>query len=199
MIAATTEIQTLLGLPSTNYNARIGALRQIVQDDLIQICNNDFFMRKVYVKGSDLEMTTSSSTATGGKITHGSAEFLNTADGSKFIATRDIVLSGSRMNDGHYELTAVSSGALVLTVGARSLVAESTGNTATVAQVDWPEGLKPYYAQMVWHKIDKAKGNLAASERIDDYSITYETGSHGYPQSIIDGLKSAGYAKVRMS
>lgn len=196
MIATRAEIKTLLGISSTNYDSRIDGLRQIVQDDLVQICNNEFFLRQVYVKGADISLTTT--TGAGDKIKHGSAEFLETVDDGKFVASRDVVLHGSRMNDGHYELSAVSSGVLTLATSG-GVVAESTGEVMTVAQVRWPEGLKPYYSQMIWHKIDKAKGGMAKSESIDDYSITYEEGAHGYPQSIIDGLKSAGYYKPKMS
>jgi hypothetical protein len=197
MIATRAEIKTLLGISSTNYDARIDSLRQIVQDDLVRICNNDFFLRQVYVKGSDIKISTS--TGAGDKITHGSARFKNTVDGGEFVASRDIVIHGSRANDGHYELSAVSSGVLTLATSGGSVVAESTGELMTVAQVRWPEGLKPYYAQMIWNKIDKAKGSIAKSETIDDYSITYADGSHGYPNTIINGLKSAGYVKARMS
>jgi len=196
MIATRAEIKTLLGISSTNYDARINLLRPIVQDDLVDVCNNSFFLRKVYVKGTDIAIT--ESTGDGDKIKQGSAEFKDTVDDASFVASRDIVIHGSRHNDGHYELASVSSGVLTLATSG-GVLAESTGEYVTVAQVKWPEALKPYYAQMVWHKINKAKGNIAKSESIDDYSITYADGTYGYPQSIINGLKSAGYVKARMS
>ncbi len=195
MIAATTEIQTLLGLGSTDYNGRIDLLRPIVQDDLVEICNNTFFLRNVYVRHTGISFTTS--TGDGDKVHDSEEQFLDTVDDSKFVASRDVVIYGSQHNDGHYELSSVSSGALTLATSGE-VVTGSTGEIVTVAQVKWPRGLKPIYSQMIWHRIDNAQGGLAQSESIDDYSVTYAEKQHGYPKETIDALKSGGYLKARM-
>jgi len=108
-----------------------------------------------------------------------------------------VVVYGSRHNDGHYELASVSSGTLTLQTSG-GLIAESTGPVVTVAQVKWPKGLKPVYSQMIWHRIENAKGGHPKSESIDDYSVTYGEEQHGYPRGVIDALKSGGYLKAHM-
>jgi len=56
-----------------------------------------------------------------------------------------------------------------------------------ISLVGWPQGIKPYIAQMVWHRYDKPKPSGAISERIDDYSVTY-AGSYAYPSEAVAGL-----------
>ena len=61
--------------------------------------------------------------------------------------------------------------------------------------MNWPRGIKPIVAQMIWYLIDKAKQTDVKSERIDDYAVTF-AGSNQYPERVIKGLDK--YRMVRV-
>jgi len=188
------ECKTLLRISSgtTGYDELIDTLIPYVQDDISEICNNEFFLRDVYVCGTGIAFTTS--TGGGDKITDASSGFLD-AD-HPFVAAQDVVVYGSKHNDGFYELASVSSGTLTLS-SSGEVIAEAADEYIKIAQVKWPKGIKPTAAKMVWYHIENAKSGRPKSESIDDYSVTHEDIVSGYPASIVGGLRP--WMMVRMS
>lgn len=177
---------------TTDYNSLIDTLIPIVQEDVAEICNNEFFLRDVYVVGTGIAFTTS--TGGGDKITDSSSGFLD--DDHPFVASQDIVVNGSKHNDGFYELASVSSGTLTLD-SSGDVIAEAADEYIKIAQVKWPKGIKPTVAKMIWYHIENNKAPAPKSEGLGGYSVQHEDSIGGYPGEIIEGLRP--WMMVKMS
>jgi hypothetical protein len=192
MIITVDECKVLLRITDNTYDESIRQFIPYVQDDIRHYCNKSFGDTTIYRKSAGslafVRGTTLTSSTDPDTITDDDEDFSTIG----FRGSADIIVVGGS-NEGYFELASVSSGTLTLkSTGAVEDQSQTTYHRwpgeITVAQVRWPEAIKPVAAKMVWYLIDKAKPDDVRSERIDDYAVTF-AGSHSYPDRVIEGLK----------
>jgi hypothetical protein len=181
MILTTAECKTLLNITNTAKDTMIAALLPIVEDNIRKYCRNDFlhnyknrYNDEFYLCASTIAFVASSKTITD------SGSGLLTAG---FISGQTVHITGSKYNDGVYYVTTAVAGTLTLD-SAETLVEETAGNAVTITLVTYPKSLKIIASQMVNHRLLNQTPGVK-SESIDDYSISYDDISGGYPPQIL--------------
>jgi len=193
------EVKTFLRETSHTYDTLIDYYIPIVQDDICAYCNTYFTDPAIFVEHSSGLAFTRGNTATGTTqadyVTDDNQDF-STAG---FAVGMDIAVQGGS-NWGLYTLAGQTSAVLTMTSTGEFVTqdqdqAYNTVGTIRISRVVWPSALKPIAAKMIWYQIDNNKPNGAASERIDDYSVTYVNG-RAYPAQLLSML-DANYRSVR--
>jgi hypothetical protein len=189
-LMTTAEVKSILGITASTYDTQIAYFLPIVEDDIIDYCNNSFFDAYVYREtGSDLAFVRGDSDTTD-YISDTAAEFL--AKG--FLSGMDIYVAGGGANTGLYNISSASTGKLKLTEYG-VLINQDQDDTSDknwvgsirVSRVKWPNALKLPAAKMIWYLIDDPQPNDALSESLDNYSISY-AGSNAYPTRVLQML-----------
>lgn len=197
-LMTTAEVKTFLRETSSTYDTLIATYIPIIEEDICTYLNNWFEDRAIYLEASSgLEFVGSCSSRD--FITDDEQNF-TTAGLSSGI---DVAIRGGS-NHGIYNISSGQTSA-TLNIGTTSNKAfvdqdqdESYHSVGMIriSRMHWPDALKPIAAKMIWSQISDNKPGNAASERIDDYSITYVNG-HAYPDRLMRGLDHWKYARTQ--
>jgi len=184
------KVKTLLQIDVTTYDDLIDELIPIVQDFIVDYCNNSFKDTNVSMIASTISFADTDPDT----ILDSASGFVD----AEFSADMEIVVEGSEHNNGMFTLDTVVAGILTL-IATDELVTEAAGNTITITKVEWPKGIWGTTAQMIGYNMARTKEFKSigvSSESYGDYSRSYaivgEAG--GYPMSILGGLKP--YRKI---
>lgn len=186
------ETKSYLNIASTqtDYDNQINSFLPELAERVYVICNNAFtsqpidptsrwgrFSRNGYNRDLDLfiipavEATFDASSAT---ITVRGENFAS----AQFATGHDMFIRGSYMNDGYYEVSAVSTSTLTIaSTFSATLTDEISGATVYFAVVDWPAGIKPLAASLVQFDYQE-RGSWKETE-------TGGFGVYGYPRALL--------------
>ena len=180
------KVKTLLQIADTTYDDLIDELIPIVQDFIVDYCNNSFKDNNIYMIASTISFADTDPDT----ILDSLSGFVD----ADFAANMEIVVEDSDHNNNMFTIDSVIAGTITL-IAADELITEAAGNEITITKVEWPRGLWGTVAKMIGYDISRTKelGNIGvSSESYGDYSKSYaivgEEG--GYPMSILGGLKS---------
>ena len=169
-----------------DYEDNIARLIPQVEYDLCSYLNNYFDDPAIFVHhGSGLAFV--GQTTAADYITDDNDDF-STAG---FAAAMDVIIRGGS-NAGIHTIASVSSGTLTLNstgvlISQDQDVAYNAMGGIKIARIKWPQEIKPYLAQMVWYRLKHSRPDNIASERLDDYSVTYINGN-AYPTEVLKGV-----------
>ena len=118
-----------------------------------------------------------------------------TARGSNFASAQfaggqDIIIAGSYLNDGYYEVDSVSTSTLTILsaysyAGAAAdtfaFVAEATGASISFGVVNWPNDIKPIVASLIQYDYQE-RGNWQDAPSAEGF------GEYGYPLELLRSL-----------
>lgn len=198
-LMTTDEVKRFLRMTETTYDVLIDVYLPLVEEDICEYLNNWFEDRVIYIKtGSGLAFTrgnTSTGTTQADYITDDNQDF-STAG---FAAGQDVIISGGS-NYGIYTIASLTSAVMTMTstgvfVSQDQDQSHHTVGTIRIARVNWPNWIKPIAAKMIWYQIEHNKPDSVASERIDDYAVTYVNG-RPYPDMLLSGLNKLRYART---
>ena len=188
-LITTAEVKARLNISASTYDTLIAAMIIDIVDWLPEYLNNHFLNLNLKYTASTLSFDTLT-------ITDSAEQFIEEG----FVDDMDIYVFTSDSNDGHYTLDTVAAGTMSI-VDDHTFTIEAAGDASPIIyQVQFPKGLKSIVANMIKYQIDQTSGQGAKSEKIGDYSITYQdtpfsgSGASAYPSNIIGGLKP--YRKV---
>jgi len=178
-----------------DYDSIISVMIPFVQDDLCNYLNNYFpDLNTTYTSG-----TISMVAGTPATITDSDSQFV--IEG--FEGGMDIHVTGTYRNNGIYSIASagVAAGTITLATGEVLLSETDTdeygGNNITITRIKWPNEIKHWVAQIIWHNMERIKSSNIQSKSIGPSSVTYmPLGMGGYPKNIIDGL--AHYKQARI-
>jgi hypothetical protein len=184
-ITTRTEMKTLLDISDATYDDLIDAYIPIVQLDILEYCGGDKF-KDTNKQREDITIAFVEGGVAADTITDSDSEFVS---GAEFEDDMDILIEGSLSNDGAYTIDTVAAGTLTLTTD-DDLIDEDAGEEVTITRLKWPKGILKYVAQMIWHSCVNIKSSSVKSERIGDYSVTYNNAltSLGWPPEVTNGL-----------
>ena len=179
------KVKTLLQIDNTIHDDLISELIPIVQDFIVDYCNNSFKDTNVHMTASTISFADTDPDT-----------ILDSASGlvdAEFSANMEIVVEGSDHNNGMFTIDSVAAGTITL-IAADELVTEAAGNEVTITKVEWPKGLWGTTAKMIGYDIARTtnfKSIGVSSESYGDqsrsYAIVGEAG--GYPMNILGGLR----------
>ena len=178
------------------YDNLIEEYIPIVEHDICEYLDTYFEDRAIFVDHASglafVRGNTLTSVASADYITDDNDDF-STAG---FSAGMQVAIVGGS-NEGIYAVASVSSGTLTMTTTGEFVAQDQdvfyrSPGRIRISRIKWPESLKPIAAKMIWHNVSKARPDGVMSERIDDYSVTYETAGVGglrqYPNEIVNAL-----------
>ena len=188
-----TEVTVYSNISASAATITASGLIPIVQERIIQICNNDF--------ATDLMVQASCTfNATAATIVLDANDWADFgfADGD------EIVIVNSYRNDGYYTVSAFSDETATLSVG--SVVDELSGRSIIFSVVKWPLAVKQAAAQMVAYDYDTRPQRTPGVKSFslgpfsESYSDSNSTdkglGIFGYPQEIL-GMLPAPVVRMR--
>lgn len=193
-----TEVNDILNLTaSTSRNDDFTRLIKYVQDDICEYLNNWFEDPIIWREGgSAIEFVrgnTDTATTQADYITDTEAK-LSSVGFSTGYEYDIMVRGGGRANAGIHHVVSLSTAGGTFTLDSTGTLGDvdlsdmqNYAGGCKISLVGWPNALKPYVAQMVWHRYNRPKPSGVISESIDDYSVTY-AGSNAYPTETVDGL-----------
>ena len=189
MIVTLAQVKALLQITVTTYDTVIQSLIPIVEDDVVRYCNTAFQDKYIYSEGSALAAVRGDPDT----ITDSQSNWVKFG----FLAGMDVYLEGGNgTNLNAYQVDSVAAGTLTL-ASVNKLISQDIDDTddqplgvMRVSRINWPRGIEWPAAQMIWYNVKTPAATDIASERIDDYAVTYaKGGSQGqYPQRTLSLL-----------
>ena len=180
MIATLAEVKSILGISVNTQDTQLAAIMPCVQRDILDYLNQDFRNTAYLSIGKTISFSTVTISDSGSGFT--TAGFV----------PGNIVIEGSKYNDGYYTVTNVTAGALTIS---ESLVTELAGSEVTITKCVYPPSLKIPFSFLSKAVIDSGLIPEFKSETLPDgYRIDFGIG--GYPQHIVAMLDK--YRKVRV-
>jgi hypothetical protein len=191
-ITTISEIRALLQIKEASPKEEVIIdLIPIIQDWIIEHCNNKFLDDRVEYSGTTFTFVENDSSAD--TITDSESAFVT----EDFASGIDIYVSGSDKNDGHYYVATAAAGTLTLSTD-DDLVDEAAGDYITITRVTWPKGLKTTVASMIQYELKKLfQGVGVNQESMGEHSVIWEKTISGYPESIIKRLNPYMYMKTK--
>lgn len=178
-IVTSTEVKTLLQISGSTYDTLIETLIPIIQDEIVQYCNNPFHSTNIYYSASTIAFVDSDPDT----MTDSDSGFVDAG----FTDNIDLHIEGSEDNDSIVHVDTVVAGTLTLASG-EYLIAESAGETITLTRVIWPKALKMIACEMINQRMSKQRLSGVKSESLADHSITFGESGGGYSQNIYKQL-----------
>ncbi len=204
------EVKLILDLDSDEFDQRIAILIPVVTSRLRRLCNNDFAVHPVgysrrqswsYGDPDLYALPQVSATFTAATLTV-VAKDSNFAS-AMFAGSQDVLISGSFLNDGYFEVSSVSTSSMTVlsgysfvgaAKGTHAFTDEATGATITFGVAKWPGDIKPIVASMIQYDYQE-RGTWSDAPGEEGFS-----GEYGYPKELIrqlDPYKRPGYGEYR--
>jgi len=181
------ECKALVDHTDADNDDLIERLIPLVQDDLVDYCNNTFPDPIINYWCAEVSFVSGTSDT----ITDGQSEFVK----KRFAAGMDIFVKHNSSNQGIYELSTVAAGTLTLTSGSSGtgseLVSMAYNDTnypcgdALIYKIVWPKPLKLVAARMVWYLVEHAKPAGELNENVDGVIKAYDR-TRSYPREIME-------------
>lgn len=191
-VILSTEIDDIIG--STTPSGSTKMIRY-VQADVCEYLNNYFEDPVIYRDGDGAIEFVRGDTGvavSADYITDTQAKFSSVGFSTK--NAYDIFVRGGSQNAGIHHVVSQTSEGNKMTLDTTGVLYDHDmdgmqhyAGGCKISLINWPEAIKPYIAQMVWHRLKNSTPSDIKSERIDDYSVTY-VGGHSYPTETIEGL-----------
>jgi len=205
-IITLSEVKNYLNIEVDDYNTAISVLIPVVTERLRYLCNNTFTVQQIresaytrfslrvsdYISSNRdaslyiLPQVTASFVASTKTVTVQNADFAAVG----FAAGQDMLVFGSYLNDGYYEIGSVSTSALTIlsaysfsgaVASTHAFKDEVTGASIFFAVATWPGDIKPIVASLIQYDYQE-RGQY----KDDDRAVS---GEYGYPASILRSLE----------
>ena len=180
-VVTATEVTIYSNISASAATITASGLIPIVQERILQICNNAF--------ATDLMVLASCTfNATAGTIVLDANDWVDFG----FADDDEIVIVNSYRNDGYYTVSSFSDETATLSVG--SVVDELSGRSVLFSVVKWPLAVKQAAALMVAYDYDSRKERSPGvkSFSLGPFSESYTEdsglGIYGYPKEILGML-----------
>jgi hypothetical protein len=178
MIITLNECKSLLQLTTNAKDSLIQELIPIVEQAIVDYCNDDFILRSFdYILSSAIKFNNSDN----------SIELSNIYL-SKLVANDTIRVFKSMRNDGAYTIDSVSTDKLILN-SINTLTDEDENESVYITKIKYPIPLKFIAAQMVNYNLEQINHGYI-KETVDDHSWELAALTNGYPANLMSSLKT---------
>jgi hypothetical protein len=179
MLITTNKIKSLLNISNTDNDNFIKTLIPVVEQDICTLCKNDFIdTRFDFISSNKISFNPTDNSLN-----------LTGIESKDFIVGDTIRVYKSLRNDQIFTIDSIETNKLILN-SIDEVTEENSDENIYIAKIKYPTGLKMIFAKMINYHLQENEEETAniKSEKMDDYSITYEDKSSGYPSSILSKL-----------
>lgn len=172
-------VKTLLKKTNTSDDAFILAMIPIVYSTMIDYCNNLFSSSDFVIESDEIYFD------------NGATNTINLAAGGfaavGFPTGKNLIISGSRLNDGIVTLSSQTDAALTVSETMADETQTTAGYSVKVALANFPQALEFIAARMIGYQLTNAGSAGITSQSIGSYSESRASGSvgSGYPNEIL--------------
>lgn len=155
-----------ISLSDTTHDATIQGYIPRAQEKIIDYCNNSFVVPGIYIHSAGIAFVS------------GTPATITDIDNLFVIGdliAGDMKITGSKYNDGVYNVATVTDGTLTLATG-ETLTDEAAENWVRISRVKFPTGIQ-YEVSMLIKWMMAKEGKLVNSESVSGYSATFKTES----------------------
>lgn len=181
MIITLSECKSLLQITGSTSDELIKANIPIVEQAIVDYCNNDFILRQFDpILSSAISFNSSDNSIN-----------LTNIGNKKLVANDTIRVYNSLRNDAVYTIDSVETNKLIIN-DINTLIDElsSENETVYIAKIKYPIPLRFLAAQMIKFNLQKFTHGYI-KETVDDHSWELDPNmSNGYPKNLMSGLKS---------
>jgi len=182
MIITRTEAKSLLQITNTDNDSFIDMNLPIIEQVICDYCNTDFIDKQFdYFSSGSISFINSDNSIN-----------LTGIENKKLVANDSIRVYKSLRNNQSYTIDSVNTGKIIVN-SLDTITDEDEGEGVYITKINYPRPLKLTASKMLNFLIadlDEDKTPGAKSEKIDDYSITYEDNYQGFPLSIMKALNT---------
>jgi len=180
MILTRSEAKALLKITNTDQDSFIDLNLPTIEQIICDYCNTDFINKQFdYFSSGSISFIASDNSIN-----------MTGIENKKLIANDSIRVYKSLRNNQTFTIDSVSTGKIIVN-DIDTIIDEDEGKGVYITKITYPKPLKLTAAKMMNFLIadlDEDKTPGAKSEKIDDYSITYEDDFQGFPLSIMKAL-----------
>ena len=176
------EVKELMQIKNSDLDVEIQAYIPIVQQFILDYCNNLFLNGSVYYYSSGIAFVNGGDSVD--TITDSNSGFVD----AFFHANMDLYIDNSYNNCFHVFVESIVAGTLTLSKY-DSLVNEAAGNrTIYLVKAEFSASLKMTAAKMINFNLQKVNNEGIKSKSLADWSETY-LGEGGYPKKLLQQLE----------
>ena len=180
MIITRSEAKALLKITNTDQDSFIDLNLPTIEQIICDYCNTDFINKQFdYFSSGSISFIASDNSIN-----------MSGIENKKLVAGDSIRVYKSLRNNQTFTIDSVSTGKIIVN-NIDTITDEDEGKGVYITKITYPKPLKLTAAKMMNFLIadlDEDKTPGAKSEKIDDYSITYEDDFQGFPLSIMKAL-----------
>jgi hypothetical protein len=180
MIITRSEAKALLKITNTDQDSFIDLNLPTIEQIICDYCNTDFINKQFdYFSSGSISF-----------ISEDNSINMSGIENKKLVAGDSIRVYKSLRNNQTFTIDSVSTGKIIVN-NIDTITDEDEGKGVYITKITYPKPLKLTAAKMMNFLIadlDEDKTPGAKSEKIDDYSITYEDDFQGFPLSIMKAL-----------
>ena len=180
MIITRSEAKALLKITNTDQDSFIDLNLPTIEQIICDYCNTDFINKQFdYFSSGSISF-----------ISEDNSINMSGIENKKLVAGDSIRVYKSLRNNQTFTIDSVSTGKIIVN-NIDTIIDEDEGKGVYITKITYPKPLKLTAAKMMNFLIadlDEDKTPGAKSEKIDDYSITYEDDFQGFPLSIMKAL-----------
>lgn len=182
MIITRTEVKELLRINNNDSDSFIDLNLPIIEQIICDYCNTDFI---------DKQFDYFSSNAISFIASDNSINLTNIGN-KKLVANDSIRVYKSFRNNQSFTIDSVDTDKIIVN-SIDTIKDEDENKGVFITTINYPKPLKLIASKMLNFLIadlDEDKTPGAKTEKIDDYSITYEGNYQGFPMSIMNSLNT---------
>lgn len=180
MIITRSEAKALLQITNTDNDSFIDLNLPIIEQVICDYCNTDFIDKQFdYFSSGSISFISSDNSIN-----------LTGIENKKLVTNDSIRVYKSLRNNQSYTIDSVSTSKIIVN-SLDTIIDEDEGEGVYITRINYPKTLKLTASKMLNFLIadlDEDKTPGAKSEKIDDYSVTYEDNYQGFPISILKAL-----------
>jgi hypothetical protein len=182
MIVNRNEVKALLQIDNNDNDSFIDLNLPIIEQIICDYCNDDF---------TDINFDYFSSNTITFLNSDNSINYSNIGN-KKLVEGDTIRVYKSLRNNQTFTIDSITTNKLIVD-SIDTITTEDEGKHVYITRIDYPKPLKLTASKMLnflLADLDGDKTPGAKSEKIDDYSVTYEDNYQGFPLSIMKSLNS---------
>ena len=180
MIITRADVKALLRITDNDDDTFIDLNLPIIEQTIVDYCNNEFIDKNFdYFSSNAITFVNSDN----------SINYTGIGD-KKLVANDSIRVYNSLRNNQAFTIDSISTDKIIVNA-IDSITDEDEDEGVFITKVWYPKPLKLVASKMLsflLSDLDPDKTQGAKSEKIDDYSITYEDDFNGFPKSIMKAL-----------
>jgi len=180
MVVTLSEVKSILQITSSTYDTLISMLIPLVEQSIIDYCNNDFIDENFnYILSTAIKFNSSDNSIE-----------LSGIESMGLVANDTIRIYGSLRNDSAYTISSIATPNKLILNTINTLITEDENKPVSLVRIKYPITFKFTAAQMINVSIQKTVQPGLISETIDDHTMVFDKLINNYPSTLMSSLNN---------